>query len=61
MWHGKVTEELRQLADEYYEVFDGYFVDGYEELCYDAMTYEQFVDFIKEALRQGQHLPDVVP
>lgn len=33
----------------------------YDELCYDAMTYEQFVGFIKEPLRTGKELPDVVP
>lgn len=61
MWQGKITDELRELAHKYSEIFDGAYVDGYDELCYDAMTYEQFVGFIKESLRTGKELPDVVP
>lgn len=61
MWNGKVTKELIQLFDEYLERFQGCDPDEYDDLCYDAMTYEQFVGFIKESLRTGKELPDVVP
>lgn len=61
MWHGKVTDELVQLFREYGEKHYGVEPDEYDELCCDAMTYEEFVGFIKEALRTGKEMPDVVP
>lgn len=61
MWKGKITNELEVLASRYSEMFNGAYVDGYDELCYDAMGYEEFVGYIKEALRTGRELPYVVP
>lgn len=61
MWNGKVTEELIHLFDEYAEIHHGCDPDEYDELCYDAMGYEEFAGYIKEALRTGKELPDVVP
>ena len=61
MWSGAVTEELKKLARQYEEMFQGAWVDGYDELNYDAMTYEELVGFIRSALERGVELPDVVP
>lgn len=61
MWNGEVTEELKTLAYQYEEMFDGVWVDGYDELNYDAMTYDEFVEFIKECLATGKEMPEVVP
>lgn len=60
MWEGKITEELRELYKRYDEKFGGG-PDEYDELCYEAMTYEEFVGYIREALKKGVELPDVVP
>ncbi len=61
MWRGKVTEELKALFIQYHERFGCGYPDEYDEICYHAMSYEQFVGFIKEALATGKEMPDVVP
>ena len=60
MWNGKVTKELRDLFSEYSEKFYGCEPDEYDELYYDAFTYEEFVAAIKESLKKGVELPGVV-
>ena len=60
MWEGKMTKELYDLFIQYADENDGAEPDEYEELCYDAMTYDEFVGYIKEALRRHCGLPDVV-
>lgn len=61
MWNGKMTRELERLFEEYAAQHHGIEPEGYDDLCYDAMGYEEFVGYIKEALRTGKELPDVVP
>ena len=61
MWNGEMTQELMRLFDQYTDAHDGIEPDGYDELNYDAMTYEELVGFIRSALEQGVELPDVVP
>ncbi len=61
MWHGLVTEELKILYEKYMDRFEGELADGYDELNYDAMTYERFVGYMKECLERGLEMPDVVP
>lgn len=61
MWNGKITSELKELARQYMDRFDDMGPDEYDELNYDAMTYERFVGYIKECLRTGKEMPDVVP
>lgn len=56
-----MTEELERLFEEYAAQHHGVEPDGYDELCCDAMDYEEFIGFIKEALRTGKEMPDVVP
>lgn len=61
MWNGKVTDELKSLFILYHEKFGCGYPDEYDDLCYDAMSYDQFVGFIKEALQQGKEMPEIVP
>lgn len=60
MWNGKVTEELKDLFRRYDEAFGEGDPDEYDELCYDAMSYEEFVGYIREALRTHRCIVDVV-
>lgn len=60
MWRGKKTEELRKLFLQYAQENQGAEPDFYEELCYDAMTYDEFVGYIKEALRRHCDLVTVI-
>lgn len=60
MWEGQMTKELENLFIQYADENNGAEPDGYEELCYDAMTYEEFVSYIKEALRRHCCIVDVV-
>lgn len=61
MWEGKVTDELLALVEKYVKMTNGIPPDGYDEICYEGMPYERFVGYIREALKQGVELPDVVP
>ncbi|MDE6588938.1 MAG: hypothetical protein K2K53_01050 [Oscillospiraceae bacterium] len=61
MWNGVVTESLLYLYKEYAANHHGVEPDGYDELNYAAMTYNEFVGFIKECLATGREMPDVVP
>lgn len=58
-WHGKVTEELRELYDEYYDKFDD-FPDTYAGILYDCMTYEEFIAYIRECIDKNLEIPDIV-
>ena len=60
MWEGKWTEELSQLYDQYNAQHPGVEPEDYEEILYSAMTYEEFVGYIRECLRTGKEIPDVV-
>lgn len=59
-WTGKVTPELRELARKYEKEMGGERVDGYDEVCYEAMTYEEFEGYIKTALERHCSIVDVV-
>lgn len=60
MWNGKWTKELEALYDAYAAMWDGMEPDEYEEIYYDAMTYEEFVGYIKECLEKHLTIWDVV-
>lgn len=60
MWNGKVTDELRELARKYAAENDSISPSSYDELCYDAMSYDEFLGYIKEALRLHCCILDVV-
>ena len=61
MWNGKITDELKMLACQYAEKHYGVSPSSYDELNYDAMSYEDFVGYIKECLATGKEMPEVVP
>ena len=61
MWEKEVTDELKRLFNEYNKMFHDTDPDDYDELNYDAMTYDRFVGYIKKSLRTGKELPYVVP
>ena len=52
MWEGKVTEELRELAKRYAEEHGGMHVDSYDDVYYHAISYDEFVAYIKMALER---------
>ena len=52
MWEGKVTQELKDLAQEYSNHFGGAHVDGYDDINPNAWTYEEFIEIIKEAIEK---------
>lgn len=61
MWEGTFTQELSDLFSEYREKFGIGDPDEYDELNYSAMTYGEFIEFIKECLATGKEMPEVVP
>ena len=60
MWEGKWTDELSRLYAQYEEQHPGVEPEDYEEILYSAMTYEEFVGYIRECLKKGVEIPDVV-
>ena len=61
MWEKEITEELNALMDQYAKAHHGVEADGYDELNCNAMTYDEFVGYIKECLATGKEMPEVVP
>lgn len=59
MYYGKMTEELEQLYDAYYEKFHRR-VGGYMELEYGQEDYNKYVEDIKISLNLNKSLPKVV-
>lgn len=60
MWEGAWTDELSRLYDQYNAQHPGVDPDDYEEILYKAMSYEEFVGYIRECLKTGKSIPDVV-
>ena len=58
MWYGKMTPELEELYDKYYDMFDST-PDEYIELEYGQDEYDDYVKDIKESIKQNKELPDV--
>lgn len=56
-----MTEELKHLFEQYEERFGVGAPDEYDELNYGAMTYDEFVGFIKKCLATDREMPEVVP
>ena len=61
MWNGIVTEELKSLYMQYMKKFNGAWPDGYDELNYDDMTYDEFIQFMKICIETGLEMPYIVP
>ena len=57
MYNGKMTEELKKLYSEYYNIF------GVEPNCYEEIEYgddyEGFLNDVKLAIKEKKELPDV--
>ncbi len=60
MWHGKNTDELKRLNEEYYAMF-GIYPWGYVDVDYGNNEYEEYVQDIKEAMKQRKEIPDLYP
>lgn len=60
LWQGKMTEELKDLHTQYRKMFNGFDACGYEEISYEGLTYEEYVGYIKESLKQGKELPNIM-
>lgn len=59
MWNGRVTQELIELHSKYLEYF-GNEPDEYAEIFYDAMSYEEYISYIRKCLEEKVEIPDVV-
>ncbi len=60
MWNGKVTDELKDLFQQYCDMFGEGDPDEYDDLCYEDMTYAEFVGYIKKALKSHCTIVEVV-
>lgn len=59
MWYGRMTNELEQLYDEYYDIFKCD-PDGYMEVEYGQGSYKDYVRDIKKSIEMKIELPNVV-
>jgi hypothetical protein len=57
MYNGKMTEKLKKLYEEYYNIF-GVEPSFYEEVEYGD-DYEGFLNDVKLAIKEKKELPDV--
>lgn len=48
-------------VDGYEIMFPGALPGGYDELNYDAMSYENFIGYMEECIKTGREMPEVVP
>lgn len=58
MWYGKMTPELENLYDQYYDIFRSD-PDEYIELEYGEDEYEDYVKDIKKAIALKKELPSI--
>lgn len=59
MYYGKMTQELKNLYDKYYELFDRT-PDSYIELEYGEHSLKDYKKDIKKAIKLKKELPDFV-
>lgn len=59
MYYGKMTEELDELYNQYYNKF-GEYPNCHEELEYGDATYKLYVKDIKKALEKEMVLTDFI-
>lgn len=60
LWKGKKTEELKELYTQYKKLFCPFYPGSYEEIAYNSMTYDEYVGYIKECIKQKKEMPDIV-
>lgn len=58
MYLGKMTDELEELYNKYYDIF-GVEPDYYEETEYGQNDYDVFVSDIKKCIEENKEIPDV--
>ncbi len=58
MYKGKITDELSELFDEYYEKFQCY-PDEYDDIEYFEDTYEKFIEDIKKSIKENKEIEDL--
>lgn len=61
MWEGEITEELIDLYKQYHELFPDGYPDEFDDIAYYAMTYNEFVGYIKECIKKKKEMPYIVP
>lgn len=59
MWRGKITSELKELYEKYYEMFED-LPDGYIDVYENNFTYEEFVAVIEKCLEKGVEVPELL-
>lgn len=59
MWHGKDTDELNRLNEEYYDLFKVY-PFSHMEIEYGEEEYIEYISDIKKAIRIKKPLTDFV-
>lgn len=59
MWKGKWDDRMKELFLKYDDKF-GCEPDTYEDILYEAMSYDEFCKYIEESLNQGKEIDDVV-
>ena len=60
MWNGLVSDELNELFQLYSDRFDGTEPDEYEDVNYEDMDHDEFINYIRISLETGKELPEVI-
>lgn len=59
MWEGKWDDHIKKLFLEYRDKF-GCSPDTYEDILYEAMSYDELCGYIEKSLKLGKEIDDVV-
>ena len=59
MWEGKWDDHIKKLFLEYRDKF-GCSPDTYEDILYEAMSYDELCGYIEECLEKNKSIPYVV-
>lgn len=59
MWEGKFDNNLKTLFEKYEKQF-GCEPDGYEEIAYYAMDYDEFSGYIEKCLEKNLEIDEIV-
>ncbi len=60
LWHGEATEELKELYIQYEKTFHVFYPGSYEEIDYEGLTYDEYVNYIKKSLEKKVILPKIM-
>ena len=58
MYKGRLTNELKKLFNEYYDIF-GCCPDEYDDVEYFEENYEKFVEDIKKCIKEKKEIEDI--